>query len=224
MSQPAVYDIWAGSLWHLGPRQCAKNVLYLAAMYREYTLLCTSCHMDVVYALCENNMDQYSREVRSKETSHWNVKVVGVTEPALLWRHNGHSGVSNRHPHDCLLNRLFRRRWKKTSKLRVTGLCVGNSPVTGEFPAQMASNAENVSIWWRHHLLLPHTCICHCPKHARICHHTTMHLALLRTCMCNYLIHMKFKVGTEALPHSILDGLGWIGCSLLGPRWRTSSA
>ena len=28
---------------------------------------------------------------------------------------------------------------------------VGNSPVTGEFPAQMASNAENVSIWWRHH-------------------------------------------------------------------------
>ena len=40
---------------------------------------------------------------------------------------------------------------KDTSKLRVTGLCVGNSPVTGEFPAQMASNAENVSIWWRHH-------------------------------------------------------------------------
>ena len=40
---------------------------------------------------------------------------------------------------------------KKTSKLRVTGLCVGNSPVTGEFPAQMASYAENVSIWWRHH-------------------------------------------------------------------------
>ena len=39
------------------------------------------------------------------------------------------------------------------SKLRVTGLCEGNSPVTGEFPAQMASNAENVSIWWRHHVL-----------------------------------------------------------------------
>ena len=27
----------------------------------------------------------------------------------------------------------------------------GNSPVTCEFHAQMASNAENVSIWWRHH-------------------------------------------------------------------------
>ena len=51
----------------------------------------------------------------------------------------------------CLLNRLFRRRSKKISKLRVTGLCAGNSPATGEFPAQMASYAENVSIWWRHH-------------------------------------------------------------------------
>ena len=39
---------------------------------------------------------------------------------------------------------------KKTSKLRVTGLCAGKSPETGEFPAQMASYAENVSIWWRH--------------------------------------------------------------------------
>ena len=55
-------------------------------------------------------------------------------------------------PHHCLLNRPFRRRSKKTLKLRVTGLCAGNSPVTGEFPAQKASNAENVSsIWWRHH-------------------------------------------------------------------------
>ena len=59
-------------------------------------------------------------------------------------------GVSNHQPHDCLLNGLFRRRSKKTSKLRVTGLA-GRSPVTGEFPAQSTSNAENVSIWWRHH-------------------------------------------------------------------------
>ena len=40
---------------------------------------------------------------------------------------------------------------KKISKLRDAGLCEGNSPVTCEFPAQMASNAENVPIWWRHH-------------------------------------------------------------------------
>ena len=48
-------------------------------------------------------------------------------------------------------NRLIRRRSKKTSKHRVTGLCAGNSPGTGESPAQMASYAENISIWWRHH-------------------------------------------------------------------------
>ena len=40
---------------------------------------------------------------------------------------------------------------RKHKKIRVTGFCEGNSQVTDEFPAQMASNAENVSIWWRHH-------------------------------------------------------------------------
>ena len=45
----------------------------------------------------------------------------------LRWRHNDHGGVSNHQPHGCLLNCFFRRRSKKTSKLRVTGLCAGNS-------------------------------------------------------------------------------------------------
>ena len=70
---------------------------------------------------------------------------------ALQLPHNGRDGVSNNQPHYCLLNRLIRRRSKKTSKFRVTGLCAGKSTVTGEVPAQMASNAENVSISWRHH-------------------------------------------------------------------------
>ena len=69
----------------------------------------------------------------------------------LQWRDNGRDSVSNHQPHDCLLNRLFRRRSKKTSKLRVTCLCAGNSLGTGGFPAQMASYAENVFIWWRHY-------------------------------------------------------------------------
>ena len=72
---------------------------------------------------------------------------------SLQWRHNARDSVSNHQPHECLLGRLFRCRSKKTSRLCVTGLCEGNSPVTGEFPAQRASNADNVSIWWRHHVL-----------------------------------------------------------------------
>ena len=46
----------------------------------------------------------------------------------LQWRHNDHNSVTNHQPHGCLLNRLFGGRSKKTSKLRVTGLCAGNSP------------------------------------------------------------------------------------------------
>ena len=53
---------------------------------------------------------------------------IWITSGTLQWSHNDHDCVSNHQPHDCLLNRLFRRRSKKTSKLRVTGLCVGNSP------------------------------------------------------------------------------------------------
>ena len=68
------------------------------------------------------------------------------------WRHNGRDGVSNHQPRDWG-NRLFR---KKTSKLCVSGLCERNSAVTGEFPAQRASNAEDVSIWWRHHVTCFH--------------------------------------------------------------------
>ena len=63
----------------------------------------------------------------------------------------GTMAYQNHQPHECLLNRLFRRRSKKTSQLRATGLCGENSPGTCEFRAQMASNAENVSILWRHH-------------------------------------------------------------------------
>ena len=65
------------------------------------------------------------------------------------WRHNGRDSVSNYQPHDCLLNRLFRRRSKKTSKLLVIGFCAANSSGTVEFPAQRASNAENdvIMIW-----------------------------------------------------------------------------
>ena len=72
----------------------------------------------------------------------WTTSLIGLQSKRcfpLHWRHNGHDSVSKYQPHDCL------------SKLRVTGLCAGNSTETGEFPAQTASNAENVSIWWRHY-------------------------------------------------------------------------
>ena len=65
----------------------------------------------------------------------------------------------------CLLNSLFRRISKKISILRATGICKGNSPVTGEFPSQRARNAENVSTWWHHHGLLTSLSAAVLPKH-----------------------------------------------------------
>ena len=47
---------------------------------------------------------------------------------SLHWRHNEHDGMSNH-------------------QLRVTGFCVGYSPVAGEFPAYRASNAEKCFIF-----------------------------------------------------------------------------
>ena len=65
----------------------------------------------------------------SRELSH-----IWELWESLQWRHNRRDGVSNLQPHHYLLNCLFRNRSQKTSKLRVTGLCAENSPVTGEFP------------------------------------------------------------------------------------------
>ena len=103
---------------------------------------CASCRLPSNSDVC------WSWEVISALPSGpvWSVEGKAI----LQWRHNGHDGLSNHQPHDCLLNHLLRLRSKKTSKLHVTGLYAGNSPVTGEFPAQMASNAEKVSIWWCH--------------------------------------------------------------------------
>ena len=87
--------------------------------------------------------------------TRWIIERKVVTEvfmTSLKWRHNERDDVPYHQLLYCLLNSWFRHRSKKTSKLRVIGLCAGNSPVTNEFPTQKASNAENVSIWWRHHV------------------------------------------------------------------------
>ena len=74
----------------------------------------------------------------------WHVKAFCVITVIM-------TAVASHRRLDCLLNSLCGRKSKKTSKLYVTGPCEWNSPVTREFPAQRASVAENVSVWWRHH-------------------------------------------------------------------------
>ena len=56
---------------------------------------------------------------------------------SLPWRHNERDGLSNNRRFDSLLNRLFRRRSKKTSKHRVTGQWPVNSPHKGPITRKM---------------------------------------------------------------------------------------
>ena len=123
----------------------AKIIRSTLIKYRSDTFASDWCQIDIdpmVFAI-ERWCGKRSRAV----TSSWPY--------SLQWRHNGLDGVSNHQPRHCLHSRLFWRRSKKTSKFRVTGLCAVNSLGTGEFPVQMASNAENVSIWWRHNGTVP---------------------------------------------------------------------
>ena len=111
----------------------------------------------------------------------------------LQWRHNERDGVSNHQPRDCLLNRLFRRRSKLTSKLRVNGLCAGNSPVTGEFSYKWPVKREmfpfddviiNSEVWT----------ICLCVGLG----HETMVCAVCLSVFCWFLwLYHKMKLFTE---------------------------
>ena len=66
-------------------------------------------------------------------------------------------------------------RSKITSNLRVTGLCAGNSPWTGEFPAQMASNDFcvpcDLEIWWMTSKNIRTPLLCHRKLYASFCSH-----------------------------------------------------
>ena len=136
-----------------------------------------SGHINMLALLCQAHCKRNTNGLITRLTCHSHlitttVMFVGkgcgqmhlhrlLSDLTSQWRHNGHDGVSNHQPHHCLLNRAFRHTSKKISKLCVTGLCEGKSPMTGEFPAQRANNAENVSIWWRHHDICLFTPTCH---------------------------------------------------------------
>ena len=134
---------------------------------------------------------------------------------SLQWCHNEREGISNHQPHHCLLNRLFRSRSKKTPKLRVTGLCAGNSPVTGEFPTQRASNVENVSIWWCHHVMyiIAHT----------ICSFFFFSMFTLTMDPCNLFIHIHTFFNSLWLSDATWHQVSWstlvpaMACCLMVP-------
>ena len=136
---------YSGVVFTRSQQEVRENALCLPQQSMVAEVIMTQAQVSATYAS------------RAQHTWGWTAilaTTLKVSTGSLRWRHDKHDGVSNHQPHDCLFNRLFRCGSKKTSKLRVTGLCEGNSPMTGDFPAQRASNAENVSIWWRHHIVI----------------------------------------------------------------------
>ena len=99
---------------------CSEYIFIIGiAPIEIFLICCQNPDENYVWHLMLNYSSSYLHMLKSTHLKHLN---------PLYWRHNDNDGVSNHQPHVCLRNRLFRRRSKKTSKLRVTGICVGNSP------------------------------------------------------------------------------------------------
>ena len=84
-------------------------------------------------------------------------------------------------------------------------LC-GNSPVTGEFLAQMACNAENVSIWWRHH------------DASNFIEESSLHMYTI-ACLTFSEMHWRAAVASSCVPYLIARLYIGTDCSLTA-WWR----
>ena len=135
---------------------CLCTIFYMSVHYESFRCKVTDIHSWVVSVSSADFHISY-RNVMCKISS-WFEQSCGTfiddnlsNNITLQWHRNELHGISNHGHLNSLLNRLFRCRSNKTSKLHVTGPCEGNLLVTDGFPAQRASYAENVSIWWCHH-------------------------------------------------------------------------
>ena len=147
-------------------RRCMKMGCWLRGLvplHRDVTIRTSTPKQDTLVNLSRTNYHEnrtnchkYAMQMLWKvcQFKEEDLNVLDMQEFSKLtlqWRNNECNVVSNYQRLDCLLNRLFMRKSKKTSNPRVTGIYEGTSPVTGKIPAQRANNAKNVSIWWRHH-------------------------------------------------------------------------
>ena len=132
---------------NLGWKQWTSQLILLKTKYRFYLVYIywrwwwqiRQKFMELKALLSIFNSGRMWRDTTDSTAT---TRISGIWRISLQWRHNELDGVWNQQPRDFLCNRLFGRRSKKTSKLRVSGHRAGNSPVTGEFPARKASNME----------------------------------------------------------------------------------
>ena len=124
-------------LWFL---RNIKRVNQLIMQWRHFAIHRFEPTLAQVMAWCLKTPGHYLKQC-------WLIINMVLRQTPLQRRHNGHDSVSRHQPHDCLRNRLFRQIKENIKAPRHWPLCGKFT----EVPAQMASNAEKVSIWWRHH-------------------------------------------------------------------------
>ena len=120
------------SVWYLGP----KHIRWFLPSAYQWLVKSTQLWCDI---LCWMNYHIYHNWMREHNT--------------LQWRHNGRDGVSDHQPHECHTQPFIQVQIKENIKAQRLWPSCREFPGDRwiEFPTQRASNADNVSIWWRHH-------------------------------------------------------------------------
>ena len=141
--------LWCAAIMHMPPwitPSCFQLLLCLwKVLYADYALNYLFSNKKVSQFLPELLNEIFTMVTNLHVSTPTNMINPSKSHPImhlLQWRHYERDSVSNHQPHECLLNRLFRVHMKENII----------APVTSEFPSQWPRNAENVSIWWRHHL------------------------------------------------------------------------
>ena len=116
------------------PATSAMEMIWSLQKSKNISLHSTGLSKHLLHMVTTNHstLDMTLSDIARYCPLHYSDERISIR--SLTWRHNDRDSVSNHQPHGCLLNRLFRRISKKTSKLHVTGLCAGNSPGPVNYP------------------------------------------------------------------------------------------
>ena len=135
--QPKLKTAWYNAMKARPAKRCSSQAIQTAVLT---TALCLSITVWINLLKPEQDDWHFTGDIFKRIFKKEALSIlfpISSNSGSLQWRHNGRDGVSNHQPYECLLNRLFKRRSKKTSKRQW--------PLRGE----RVSKAENNSIWWQ---------------------------------------------------------------------------
>ena len=115
-------------------RQWFKMQLFCTKRAKLWLYSCITVYNRLQPKRRQVNIRSYDGPIQWRVRPRWADAILYAKSSTSPQHHNdvimGAIASQITSPYLCLLSCLFRRRSKKTLKLCVTGLCVGNSPVT----------------------------------------------------------------------------------------------